>query len=73
MLHKNMKNKNITELNLLAIRDSWQSSLFFNCTCDKISEELIKIHYRLQYNDTIWFGPSVRAYSFHNCINSRLF
>jgi hypothetical protein len=36
---------------------------------DEISEELIKIHYRLQYNDTIWFGPSVRAYSFHNCIN----
>ena len=35
---------------------------------DEISEELIKIHYRLQYNDTIWFGPSIRSYNFHNCI-----
>lgn len=37
----------------------------------KISEELDTIHYRMQYNDNLWFGSSIRAYKFHNC-KSRL-
>lgn len=32
-----------------------------------ISDELSKIHYRMQYNDNLWFGSSVRAYGFRNC------
>jgi len=37
----------------------------------EISEELEKIHYRLQYNDNLWFGSTIRCYRFHNC-NDRL-
>jgi hypothetical protein len=33
----------------------------------EISDELDKIHYRMQYNDNLWFGSPVRAYKFHNC------
>jgi hypothetical protein len=36
-----------------------------------ISEELEKINYRMQYNDNLWFGSSLRSYKFHNC-KSRL-
>lgn len=32
-----------------------------------ISNELEKIHYRIQYNNNLWFGSSVRAYGFKNC------
>lgn len=32
-----------------------------------ISDELETIHYRMQYNDNIWLGSTVRAYRFHNC------
>jgi hypothetical protein len=32
-----------------------------------ISKELETIHYRLQYNDNLWFGSAVRSYRFHNC------
>lgn len=32
-----------------------------------IAEELEKIHYRLQYNDNVWFGTTIRAYKFDNC------
>jgi hypothetical protein len=32
-----------------------------------ISEELEKIHYRMQYNDNLWYGQSLRSYKFHNC------
>lgn len=35
---------------------------------EEIATELTKIHYRLQYNDNIWFGSTIRAYGFHNCI-----
>lgn len=33
---------------------------------DDIIEELEQIHYRMKYNDNIWFGKSVRSYKFHN-------
>lgn len=33
----------------------------------EISDELDKIHYRMQYNDNLWMGSTVRAYKFHNC------
>jgi hypothetical protein len=32
----------------------------------EISDEMEKIHYRMQYNDNLWFGSSIRAYKFHN-------
>lgn len=32
-----------------------------------ISNELEKIHYRMQYNNNLWVGGSVRAYGFKNC------
>lgn len=32
-----------------------------------ISNELEKIHYRMQYNNNLWVGSSVRAYGFKNC------
>lgn len=32
-----------------------------------ISQELEKIHYRMQYNDNIWIGSTFRSYRFHNC------
>jgi hypothetical protein len=37
-------------------------------TIDEIASELTKIHWRLQYNDNLWFGSRVRAYRFNNCI-----
>ena len=33
----------------------------------EISDELEKIYYRMQYNDNLWFGMTVRSYKFHNC------
>jgi hypothetical protein len=33
----------------------------------EIESELEKIHYRLQYNDNLWVGKSVRGYGFQNC------
>jgi len=33
---------------------------------DDIIEELEQVHYRMKYNDNIWFGKSVRSYKFHN-------
>jgi hypothetical protein len=32
-----------------------------------IVDELNKIYQRMQYNNNIWIGSSVRAYKFHNC------
>ena len=32
-----------------------------------ISEELEKIHYRMQYNDNVWLGTTIRSYKFDNC------
>lgn len=32
-----------------------------------ISDELETIHFRLQYNDNLWLGSTVRCYKFHNC------
>ncbi len=32
-----------------------------------IEAELEKVHYRLQYNDNLWYGKSVRGYGFQNC------
>lgn len=32
-----------------------------------IYDELEKIYYRMQYNDNIWIGSTVRAYKFQNC------
>lgn len=33
-----------------------------------IVDELNKIYQRMQYNNNIWIGSSVRAYKFHNCM-----
>lgn len=32
-----------------------------------VSGELDKIHYRMQYNDSLWIGSRIRSYGFHNC------
>jgi hypothetical protein len=32
-----------------------------------ISNELEKIYYRMQYNNNLWIGSSIRAYGFKNC------
>lgn len=32
-----------------------------------IHEELEKINYRLQYNDSLWIGRTIRSYGFNNC------
>ena len=32
-----------------------------------IGSELEKIYYRMQYNDNLWFGVTIRSYRFHNC------
>lgn len=40
-----------------SIRDSIQ----------EISDELERIHYRMQYNDNLWIGSYIRAYKFYNC------
>ncbi|VBB18608.1 hypothetical protein YASMINEVIRUS_1071 [Yasminevirus sp. GU-2018] len=32
-----------------------------------IGDELEKIYYRMQYNDNLWVGSTVRSYKFHNC------
>lgn len=32
-----------------------------------ISDEMFVIHYRMQYNDNLRFGSTLRAYKFHNC------
>jgi len=34
---------------------------------NEISQELEKIHYRMQYNDNLWVGATFRSYRFHNC------
>jgi len=33
----------------------------------EIIDELDKIHYRMQYNNNLWVGSSVRSYKFQNC------
>lgn len=38
-----------------------------NDAINDIAQELEKIHYRMQYNDNLWIGSSVRSYKFHNC------
>ena len=37
----------------------------------EIADELDKIYYRMQYNNSLLFGATIRAYKFHNC-KSRL-
>ena len=32
-----------------------------------ISNELNTINYRMQYNNRIWIGTTIRCYKFHNC------
>lgn len=32
-----------------------------------IEDELDLIYYRMQYNDNLWIGSTVRAYKFHKC------
>jgi hypothetical protein len=33
----------------------------------EITDELAKICYRLQYNESLWLGQSIRGYGFENC------
>lgn len=37
------------------------------CAIKDISTELEKIQFRMQYNNNLWFGSSIRAYGFKNC------
>lgn len=34
-------NPNITNINLLSIRDSWKNSIYFSCLCDKLTDKKI--------------------------------